>query len=269
MVFGEPYRKDEAADAADKERLAREVGEAHVATAKYNPIWMRVLTKIGEVRKGSFEGSKMLNDHYWLEKLDVHHRPMDELKVLWKTFVEDDNCPEGMDFCEWLKQAKDIEPQQRVKYLPEKERAYHATTFEGNRVVLDPRSPVDLKTHSTLIFALDKNDVFYTDVKKTSTKDTERVHHSSLLAGAPVRTAGTIFLKMRTGGEINWIQNYSGHYTPTPKEFKCMVPALRKNGGDINQIKLLVETGMPTKATNWAIPGFIKKPAAEYEKWLG
>jgi hypothetical protein len=60
-------------------------------------------------------------------------------------------------------------------------------------------------------------------------------HHSSLVAGAPVATAGemTIF-----DGQLMKLSNVSGHYRPPPRTLRAAVGQLRALGVDLGKMEL-------------------------------
>ncbi|MCP3880489.1 MAG: hypothetical protein GY701_19180 [Sulfitobacter sp.] len=60
------------------------------------------------------------------------------------------------------------------------------------------------------------------------------VHHSSLLAGNPAAAAGMMTVK---NGQLTYIRNYSGHYTPTREYTKQFVKELKSRGVDFKPIK--------------------------------
>lgn len=69
------------------------------------------------------------------------------------------------------------------------------------------------------------------------TSDLETIHHSSLLAGAPVASAGEIFVK---DGLVVGITDRSGHYLPAPDIFRQVLEELRGRGVDLQQTKVSI-----------------------------
>jgi|GEM_PF-1102613 len=70
-----------------------------------------------------------------------------------------------------------------------------------------------------------------------------KINHSSLLAGAPVSSAGEIWLK---DGKILGLNNLSGHYQPRREYYRQVLRQLRRSGIDIESIpKVLIRYNIP------------------------
>lgn len=201
---------------------------------KRSLIWRRALAKIGQIKKGSFEGSRPLSDSYWKEKLDPLHRPNTELQTLWNEFRKD-NSFTSLDFYTWLA-VKNKVPKQQVTYLEEAQRATYNITFNGADIVFsnEAQQAGMNEYDGELIFALDGANNFYFGVKAVGT-----FHHSSMLAGAPVAGAGTILVSHR---HINEVNNHSGHYKPGMAEMRKVATAMKVRGAAVHAIVIKVYT---------------------------
>jgi hypothetical protein len=60
------------------------------------------------------------------------------------------------------------------------------------------------------------------------------IHHSSMLAGAPVSCGGVMRVEL---GMVKLVSNYSGHYKPAPKCVKHVLTRLREMGIDTKLVK--------------------------------
>lgn len=86
----------------------------------------------------------------------------------------------------------------------------------------------------TWVYAVDENDVFYTEV---STHSGQSLNHCSFLAGRPVKCAGMIGI---TNGVVGYIDNGSGHYRPSRKNLVNCLEALKDLVGALNFQKIIV-----------------------------
>jgi hypothetical protein len=64
----------------------------------------------------------------------------------------------------------------------------------------------------------------------------DRLHHSSLLAGAPVACAGELLV---FDGRLLLISNQSGHYRPPPRALAQALDALLRAGADLSATRVL------------------------------
>lgn len=145
------------------------------------------------------------------------------------------------------------EERRGVRYLSPKERALHKVQVRDgklwsaqgellNAAVKRPSSlpkhapvppplPAQAKALGYAIYVIDQAGRLY--VSFESEKD--KVHHSSLLAGAPVACAGELLVFQ---GELLLINNQSGHYRPPPKALEQAVDALTKAGLDMSKVSV-------------------------------
>ena len=70
----------------------------------------------------------------------------------------------------------------------------------------------------------------------TFSQERGRVHHSSLLAGAPVAAAGTLAIEQ---GRLKKMSNYSGHYRPGAKTLEALRARLRQMGIDLSTVEVI------------------------------
>lgn len=146
------------------------------------------------------------------------------------------------------------EEKKGVHYFSSAEQAQHKVLIKDGKLwhhkeVLNPKvkRPQSLPQHAPVppplpaqaralgyaIYVVDQKGQFY--VSFESEKD--KIHHSSLLAGAPVACAGELLVFQ---GELILINNQSGHYRPPPKALEQAVHALSTAGIDMS--KVLVKT---------------------------
>jgi hypothetical protein len=110
-------------------------------------------------------------------------------------------------------------PLHAVHYLSESEREESRVYTEGGKLV--DSNGVPLYT-GTYIFVVDQQGRLI-----ASPPVEGRIHHSSLGAGKPVLTAGTIKV---VDGQIMQLSNQSGHYRPSTESFEHFVVALEHEG---------------------------------------
>lgn len=195
-------------------------------------IWKRALIKIGKIKQGSFEGSLPLTDSYWKERLDPLHRPNIELQALWNEFKRDTDF-RSRDFYTWLA-AKEKVPRQQVAYLSDDSVPAYHITFRGTNILFSTEAQQAGMNdyYGELLFVLDADDNFYFGMKEIGT-----FHHSSILAGAPVKGAGTMIVRHRSITEVN---NHSGHYKPGMAEMIKVATALKLRGAAVDAIEMKV-----------------------------
>ena len=94
-----------------------------------------------------------------------------------------------------------------------------------------PPPPAQARALGYAIYVMDKEGTLY--VSFESEKD--KVHHSSLLAGAPVACAGELLVFQ---GELLLINNQSGHYRPPPQALQQAITVLKGAGLDLTKVKV-------------------------------
>jgi hypothetical protein len=91
--------------------------------------------------------------------------------------------------------------------------------------------PIDAKKIGYAIYVMDAKGNFYLSFEAQKGK----FHHSSFLAGQPVACAGEMIIFQ---GKILLINNQSGHYQPPPLALEQAIDSLKKNGIDVENIKI-------------------------------
>lgn len=150
---------------------------------------------------------KGIASKYWGEALDVQHRPIEELNVL---FAEYQNEPgTALNFFAWIA-AKGKNAS--VRYLGKEERAIYRVEIKGGKAIgnsIESR----YRDHA---FVLSLDGVIYAAPKQT--EGDVRIHHSSFMSAQTVACAGVMFVQQ--DGTIFYIKDYSGHYQPGVPELR-------------------------------------------------
>jgi hypothetical protein len=85
------------------------------------------------------------------------------------------------------------------------------------------------------LFVMGEGGKIYVYAGEQLTRDMELIHHSSLLAGAPVASAGHIFV---VDGRLLAINDRSGHYLPPPEVFRQVLEEFEKRGVDVSRTQV-------------------------------
>lgn len=182
----------------------------------------------------SREAPIMLADHHWVEAVDERHRYGHNLKFY---FAHWEKSGSTQDFFDWLDRGEgstvDLEicprktlDQQKVKYLSSCERDQYEVAvgtdgrlrYKQSGVVVQPawgKSSNRTRTKNNLIYVVGPNRALYVAIKTKG-----RFHHSSFFAGGAVVAAGT--LEVDEDGTLTKISPSSGHYRPSPDQFRYM-----------------------------------------------
>lgn len=107
--------------------------------------------------------------------------------------------------------------QKTVTYLHGGDRKKYAASFRNKKIVVNKRVLKD----GTYMCVLSEHGKLYVGKKKKGT-----FHHSSFVAGRPVKTAGRVKIK---DGKIRSIDNFSGHYKPSKESLHKIVDFLKKS----------------------------------------
>ncbi len=95
---------------------------------------------------------------------------------------------------------------------------------EDNKLCRNSRELAD----KVYMFILSKEDKLFVVTKEVNGEYGGRVHHSSVVQGKPVRTAGMIKIKKHANGSREIVfTNVSGHYKPTPESLDKIVKWLQ------------------------------------------
>ncbi|MEQ4204338.1 hypothetical protein [Actinopolymorpha sp. B9G3] len=124
-----------------------------------------------------------------------------------------------------------------VRYLSKEEREEHRLVVQDGKLITTDGEPFDTADASTLrsgsdgraIFAMDENGNLYASAGQEKGK----FHHSSLLGGEPAVAAGEFKVK---DGKLQYLNNQSGHYTPTDGQIVRMIRELQRQGLDIKGV---------------------------------
>jgi hypothetical protein len=116
---------------------------------------------------------------------------------------------------------------------------YLKTTSEDGRY--DDVAPVDGK----VIFVMAMNGKVYVRPEPHGVPRADGFTHANFLSGAPVRTAGQMFVR---GGRITRVDNESGHYKPTGQTAEWALRGLIQAGADLRSatVVMLGESGYKT-----------------------
>jgi hypothetical protein len=93
-------------------------------------------------------------------------------------------------------------------------------------------TPAEARAAGYAIFVMDAAGELYASFEA----ERDRLHHSSLLAGAPVACAGELLV---FDGRLLLISNQSGHYRPPPRALAQALDALRRAGADLSATRVL------------------------------
>ena len=131
-------------------------------------------------------------------------------------------------------------PQQKVvHYFTATEQAQHRVYIQHGRLVdaqgraLDPQLKRFPKRSGTAIYVMDK----YGRIYYSFDHSYGRIHHSSLVAGQAVASAGEMLIYE---GIIYSISNKSGHYHPSAVALKRVIEQLKKQQVPIHGIDLFI-----------------------------
>ncbi|MCC5643656.1 hypothetical protein LC607_12000 [Nostoc sp. CHAB 5824] len=157
--------------------------------------------------------------------------------------------------------------QERVRYVESKEeRKNKEVTISGGQwkdASGDSLSSMDKTAlgapgggKNWMIFVLSPDGKFYADAHEEG-----KYHHSSALAGIPVKGAGAIKV---IGGTLEEISDKSGHYKPNMHQMYTTLMQLQKCGVDPKTYKVYTRDLVDIQGDQW-IQKYLKTP--EYEKY--
>lgn len=257
-------------------------------------IQLKIGKGIEKIRKQGFKGC-FIKDKYLPEKLDPQHYSKvlsQKLFEIWKnnsttleyqTWRKSDTCYRAI---EWFQRnPENVDPEFRtirtdkmtgklssridltkikVEYLDAKKREKYLVQFKtpslGRTKLLDQ---ADNPLTGTLIYVIDaERNMFAAPKQKGS------FHHSSFLSGEPVICAGRIALNNK--GEILWISNESGHYTPTQDQFEDGLKVFTALGVDIYNGRVVnIQTNSSPPAENPYLHWIRNKQSPAFENLEG
>jgi hypothetical protein len=195
--------------------------------------WGVAKTKLTSVLNTNLgEGSRHINEAYWLEALDPRHRAWGHERADGKTAKQllgewmDDR--QAMTFWEWctskgydtLKSVQYLAPDERWRYMAAFSSGKKMLTFDGSG--MSPFCTASLSTvHSGPNYAIwvaSQAGAFFTHSHKLS-----EFHHSSLLGGRPVMCAGEWMVR---DGAVLYLSHKTGHYQSPPEDLVEIVKLL-------------------------------------------
>jgi hypothetical protein len=205
----------------------------------------RGVGRAAQLHGGEDQGAKPMADLYHAELIDAKNRygrAIAPFFDVWRTCDAEDSFNEWMEKLDRggdvagknrLKQAGLIgedgktKPMSSVKYLTEEERKDHE--MQGGKL---PKALLGSDPeHTEVVFVVGSDDKILAGAYNRGT-----FNHSSLLAGAPVLSAGE--MKFNSDGELTDITDKSGHYEPNPAMVLKGLAALKKQGVDLHKIRL-------------------------------
>jgi hypothetical protein len=207
---------------------------------------------------GRPQGTKPLDAHYWLERLDSKHRFSD---VLGKLFAEYAAANRGFyrpAFAQWLSGLSDERIAAAVRdslglseltdeeaglfvkgvaMLDERSRQEYVCTVDGGLLKFQGKA-LDTASFETAfsgqgfaIFVMSSAGTLYVGSHVVS-----QFHHSSFLEGQPVLGAGEL---KAHNGKLQMISAKSGHYKPGPDQLLAVLRKLIDAGvGGIGAVKV-------------------------------
>jgi len=166
------------------------------------------------------------------EKNDPKHR---WACTLLKTLEEFGFKGEPKDFNDWEKFDRWVEDKHElntVKYLTHQERSDLKISFLGNAIY---QAGKPLKEDGPLMYVMDKYGEFYAHKKLGALEHKIGMNHSSFFSGELVSSAGFLYIK---NGELEAIDNHSGHYHPTDAHVQNALYGLLSKGVNLKVVTL-------------------------------
>lgn len=207
--------------------------------------WSRARTRAAKVGKGLSKNSRAqkLALQHWLEAIDPRHRYGHNLHFYYVNWLHSQSKE---PFFYWLDigEGKEVNlvdkcprsklQQQCIKYLgPMERKAYEVIVEDGKFLYKQTREFVDTMGEpkgAKWIFVLSATMNLYIGKKKKGT-----FQHSSFLAGGATSAAGRIVVQ---NGVLKTTWPHSGHYQPTPENFRDFISFLRENGVDLADVEM-------------------------------
>jgi len=127
----------------------------------------------------------------------------------------------------------------KVKYLTEAERAELELFVKNGKIVDRQGNLYDTSSSSSVFGAGQGKSIFVMDeygrIYASKYQAVGKFHHSSMLEGKPIASAGEITVK---NGKITEISNRSGHYQPTQQMNTQVINELKSRGVASSSIKI-------------------------------
>lgn len=219
----------------------------HQHDKNYSPKerWIRLKKKAAKVGRGLSHDEKglKLGLQHWLEAIDPKHRYGHNLRFYYEVWIKSSTHE---PFYYWLDvgEGKDIDLEQcprstlrkqLVQYLSPKERvAYEVIIEDGKLLYKLTHKPVHTPKGDRWIFVMSPCGKFYVGKKKKG-----KFQHSSFLAGGVATAAGRLLVNH---GVLELMEAHSGHYLPTPENFRALISTLTNNGADLTVAEVHLES---------------------------
>jgi len=233
---------------------------------------------LGEIQRAA-PGTQALQDNEVLEALDDLHRAGHGLQKIQQVWQASHSTKNFWDFLEEYVRAHPQEEPYRVKYLDENDRRAYEVRIQGGTLWQGQGAESHLfdttrfAVNSTIpanawgwgIFVLSSDTRVYSGSsyshprpKPSGNVDGRNsgdiLHHSSFLAGRPVRCAGEWAVR---NGHLRCVTPRSGHYQPPVALFKEFLLYLRARGVLLDRL-----------AVAWPWPGYNDRRFYNAERFL-
>ncbi|ETV71580.1 hypothetical protein H257_13049 [Aphanomyces astaci] len=219
------------------------------------------------VRGFSAGNISVVDKRSWLEVCDQKHRYGANLRAYYKEWKRYDGPKPG--FWEWLDdESIEVEGVPRTKL--ESETVLYCDPAERQRFELDIRHGMVIRKSSQeivdtgdegWIFVL-RDGILYGSEKVTT--QVPRIHHTSLVGGECVQTAGMMVVSK---GTLRIIYPHSGHYRPSENELLVLMRFLAKHG--IAHREVLVDVQRMQKVARESVNGVKTKKIDSAHFWNG
>ncbi|KAG0616912.1 hypothetical protein M758_5G150900 [Ceratodon purpureus] len=207
--------------------------------------WIRLEKKAAKVGRGLSKDEKALKLglQHWLEAIDPKHRYGHNLGFYYEVWIKSQTHE---PFYYWLDigEGKEVKLEQcsrskleseLIEYLSPAEReAYEVIIEDGKLLYKVTHKPVHTPKGDRWIFVMSPCGKFYVAKKKKG-----KFQHSSFLAGGVTTAAGRLLVNH---GVLELMEAHSGHYLPTPENFRALISTLTNSGADLTIAKVHLES---------------------------
>jgi hypothetical protein len=221
-----------------------------------------------EVKGSAGPVGKTLEESYWIEKILPNHlgkgawaaafgewkqeKTKTKLNIAdWLTYVYAPECeddPFGKYIANRLqKVGQRIQAGKGVKYCDERERRSYVINVDAGKVTDAGNETYDTTDESTVfsgkgwaIFVMAPDDTLY-----AHSHVADEFHHSSFLAGAPIKCGGEIKIEL---GVIKEVTPKTGHYKAGAPELKEFLLFCKQHGVLLRNVRVCPE---PFGSKNW------------------
>jgi len=222
------------------------------------PTLKDVVKRVMEVKGTVGPVGRTLDENYWIEKILPQHLGKGVVGAAFTEWKKNETQTR-LNIADWLEQVyvpeceddpfgkyianrmqrlgKKISDGKGVKYCDEQERKSYVIRITVGKVQDAHGDIYDTTEESTVfsgkgwaIFVMAPDDTLYAHSHKA-----DEFHHSSFLAGAPIKSAGEIQIKART---ILKVTPKTGHYQAGPAELKYFLLFCQKNGVALKEMQV-------------------------------